>query len=559
MTPLSDCMEPKPSNQSMWPSGCPECQRLKELITDLENVGSSGNVETVVFLDGQNCNKPLNKMTFKEFKEEVLYRAGCRSYKSSPVPNQSKRSVECPECQGLKKWLSDLENSGLFRKVETVMFLSDQGCRNPLDKMTFEEFRDRILYFAGCCSYKHNPISKEWMEYKRFECIWENLKKETVKKITFSGYCAMEDSDPIEEQKSPEDRDQWAVITEPEKISEVLQLLHEATDKEEDKFSNDYILADTYRDQMQIVTNKHKYIIPIEFNKNVREITYGIGWTSYKLGKKLVDWGLAEPMSEEEYRVLECVWENLKKENIQRITFYQSVRGYFRPPSKREWGLWGEITEQRKINEVLKLLGEALKEGDKTFVDEGYFESKEEEPFVRMQIVTDKHKYIIPFFLYREGAYGQGWTSYDLRKKLTEWGLAKPVLRKEYMVPECIWENIEKENIRRIDFYKYVSIADPYLLDLSKEWRLCGGITEPQKINEMLELIREARKKRDNKFFNKEFVEDTDNTFLQMRIITDKQECIMSFFLHGEAAYGAGWTSEELRKKLAEWGFIDHK
>src|SRR4030065_1950363 len=86
MTSLSVCMEPNLPEQSTQPTGCPECQRLKEWLTNFEDAGSFGNIETVVFLSSQNCNNPLVEMTFKEFQEKVLYYAGCLSNKSAPMP-----------------------------------------------------------------------------------------------------------------------------------------------------------------------------------------------------------------------------------------------------------------------------------------------------------------------------------------------------------------------------------------------------------------------------------------------------------------------------------------
>ena len=38
------------------------------------------------------------------------------------------------------------------------------------------------------------------------------------------------------------------------------------------KFMNDHVLAACYKEQMQIVTDKHKYIVPIRFNTSAREI-----------------------------------------------------------------------------------------------------------------------------------------------------------------------------------------------------------------------------------------------------------------------------------------------
>jgi len=48
----------------------------------------------------------------------------------------------------------------------------------------------------------------------------------------------------------------------------------------------------------------------------------------------------------------------------------------------------------------------------------------------RMQIITDKHKFITPIGCGSHGSkviHGVGWTSYELRKRLKEWGF--PVQR----------------------------------------------------------------------------------------------------------------------------------
>lgn len=342
----------------------------------------------------------------------LLGAAGCAEY------SRHISSSESVECQRLKDLFNNLKKDD----IETVLFFTKDS-NEPVDEATLEEFEEGILYLAGCCFCKPHPLAKEWKEYKRLECVWENLEKESVQKIAFSRYSALEAADPLEEQHSPEDRHLWAGIVEPQKINEVLKLLREALKKGDDKFAHEAeIFSVSYRDQMQIVTDKHKYIIPVYFN---REITYGIGWTSYKLRNKLVDWGFAKPMSEKEYRVLECVWENLEEENIQRIDFYQRVRRDKADPlyPSKEWRLWGEIIEPQKINKVLKLLRKALKKGDDRFVKEGFIDEKEKTfKMVQMQIVTDKQKYIIPIFFHREATYGTGWTSYELREKLRRWG-----------------------------------------------------------------------------------------------------------------------------------------
>ena len=61
--------------------------------------------------------------------------------------------------------------------------------------------------------------------------------------------------------------------------------------EEKDRCVNgDIIMQGTER--MHIITDKHKFIIPISCQKKA---VYGIGWTSYELQKKLEKWGFLEP------------------------------------------------------------------------------------------------------------------------------------------------------------------------------------------------------------------------------------------------------------------------
>jgi len=189
------------------------------------------------------------------------------------------------ECQRLKVLFNNLEEEN----VEMLAFYG-KDVNEPIDEATFEEFRDAILNLAGCCFCKPHPLAKEWKEYKRLECIWENLENEHVQKIAFARFSALESEfDSPELRHSPEDQYSWAEIVEPQKINNVLKLLREALKEGKNKFTNEgAILSVSFRDQMQIVTDKHKYIIPVYFKG---EITYGIGWTSYELREQLKRWG----------------------------------------------------------------------------------------------------------------------------------------------------------------------------------------------------------------------------------------------------------------------------
>jgi len=336
-------------------------------------------------------------------------------------PNPPNRPAEQIECERLREWLADRSEAGSFGQVETVAFLLSRDCNDAVEEMSFEQFQEQILYEAGCCSCRSHPLSKEWKEYKRLDCIWENLENERVRNIAFARFSRHFEFAPLEERRSPENGRPWAEITEPEKIKEILSLLYEAMRKANDRFANEgEVLTVSFRDQMQIVTDKHKYIIPVYFDK---EITFGIGWTSYKLRKKLADWGLVKPISEQDYRILECVWAEIEGQNIRTIAFYQRGRKGKADTSSRNWNLWEEIVEPQKINEVLKQLRRALEKGDDRFVREGFIDEKGKTfEMVQMRIVGDRHQYIIPIFFNRGVVYGNGWTSDELGKTLANWG-----------------------------------------------------------------------------------------------------------------------------------------
>jgi hypothetical protein len=330
---------------------------------------------------------------------------GCRyvtiNHKSSSFSN------EYIDCQRLKEALKYFKEKEHAEKVVFAEF-DDEYEYEAGGEIPWEDFEKIIIQSAGCCASSPHHLSKEWEEYEWMDCIWEYIGKETIQRIAFYGH--------VNDTERPEDwNGLWAEIAEPQKINEVLKLLREAMEKEKDRFANEGIVIG-HGDRMQIITDKHKFIIPIGCNSQEDEAIRGLGWTSCKLRKKLTDWGLANPVSEKEYRTLNCILENLEEENIQNIAFYKYV--FITPidPSK-EWQLLGKITESQKIKEMMKLLREALKRGEHRIDEEGKTYNR-----MRMQIVTDKHKYLMPIFLDREAVYGGGWQSEELRKKLEEWG-----------------------------------------------------------------------------------------------------------------------------------------
>jgi len=130
------------------------------------------------------------------------------------------------------------------------------------------------------------------------------------------------------------------------------------------------------------------------------------------------------PLAKEwkEYNRLQCIWKHLENENVQRIAFYGQVleEDTERP---EDWcNLWAEINEPEKIKKVVKVLHRAVEREKNKFANEDIVISVVD----RMQIITDKHKFIIPISCYREAVRGIGWTSEELRKKLREWGFPDP-------------------------------------------------------------------------------------------------------------------------------------
>lgn len=190
-------------------------------------------------------------------------------------------------CQMLRGLFSNLEKE----KIQTVAFFGEDS-NEPIDEATLKEFKESILVLAGCCFSKPHPLSNEWMEYNRLDCIWENLERENVQKIAFyGGHIGIlgPDSEP------PEDWHSWAEITEPKRIKEVLKLLYKAMDNEKDRFANETAVASDLA-QIQIITDKHKFIIPfstlgIARGRPIR----GVGWTAYGFKEKLGEWGFLAP------------------------------------------------------------------------------------------------------------------------------------------------------------------------------------------------------------------------------------------------------------------------
>jgi len=133
---------------------------------------------------------------------------------------------------------------------------------------------------------------------------------------------------------------------------------------------------------------------------------------------------ISHPLAKEwmECNRLECIWQYLEEENIQRIAFYKQVMLEDGIIPEKWHNLWAEIVEPKRIRETVKLLYKAMKDEKDRFANEDAVISA----IARMQIITDKHKFVIPISCYREAVRGIGWTSHELRKRLREWGSPEP-------------------------------------------------------------------------------------------------------------------------------------
>lgn len=216
-----------------------------------------------------------NKLILTIFIVPALI-GGCSYHKSGSLSN------ECIDCQRLRDVLKYFKEEEHAEKVILAEFKTEYGYEAG-GEVPWEEFEKIVIQSAGCCTSKPHPLAKEWMECNRLECILEHLEGEKVRKIAF---CDGSDFD-----LPPEDWHPWAEITEPERIKKVMKLLCKAIKKEKNKFANENTVISIV-DRMQIITDEHKFIIPISCYKGA---VRGIGWTSYELREKLRRWGFSEP------------------------------------------------------------------------------------------------------------------------------------------------------------------------------------------------------------------------------------------------------------------------
>jgi len=198
--------------------------------------------------------------------------------------NRCVSSGESRECQRLKILFNNLEKEN----IQMVVFFGED-CNEPVDEAKFGEFRETVLHLAGCCTYRTNPLAREWKEYNRLECIWEHLEKENIQRIAFYENVMDEDTSKPEDWHSL-----WAEIVEPERIRETVELFCKAMKSEKDRFANEGIVSGHY-DRMQIMTDKHKFIIPIGCGSHQSKVICCIGWTSYELRERLKEWGFPKP------------------------------------------------------------------------------------------------------------------------------------------------------------------------------------------------------------------------------------------------------------------------
>lgn len=116
------------------------------------------------------------------------------------------------------------------------------------------------------------PPTDSWVECNKVKYVLRYLRKEKVKRIAFGRV------DKGDEETLTENWDDG--IIEPERIKLVLQLISTA--------KKELSIVYPYWGRMVIVTDKHKFIIPIDFGYQTIK---GLDWTSEELSRKLWEWG----------------------------------------------------------------------------------------------------------------------------------------------------------------------------------------------------------------------------------------------------------------------------
>ncbi len=203
--------------------------------------------------------------------------AGCTAYKPSPS------STECIGCERLRTFWKNLEE----QNIQNLVFF-DEDSNEPIDEVTLKEFREGIPYIVGCYEEcRPYPPSCDWVEcYSFTKEVWKCLEKEKIRKIVFCKGLGCDEP--------PENWKTGLEIIKPERIRETMKLIRKAktkTMKKEERFANWDAVGGSL-DRMRIITNVHKFIIHIYWDS---EEVRGVDWTSYKLSKKLKEWGFPEP------------------------------------------------------------------------------------------------------------------------------------------------------------------------------------------------------------------------------------------------------------------------
>jgi hypothetical protein len=113
----------------------------------------------------------------------------------------------------------------------------------------------------------------------------------------------------------------------------------------------------------------------------------------------------------------ESILPYLETEKIQKIKFYENM-GYEVIPEKDWPQRLMEITDSERINDIINLVKIALKHANDKFA----YEEEVVRGNEQIAIITNKHKFIIPVIEYEGAIRGIGWTSYELKDKLAQWG-----------------------------------------------------------------------------------------------------------------------------------------
>jgi len=218
----------------------------------------------------------------------TLVGMGCTEQRTGSIS----KSNHCADCEELIKLFNNLANEG----IKTVVFFAED-INEPIDGATFEEFKDCILFTAGCRICRPHPLSEEWLKCNSLKGAWENLKAEKIQRFVFYSN--------VEHPEHPAIDEQHIVFEVPkDKIPETMKLLGEALDKAWDPKEGIIVIPDRAQSEtIRIVTDKNKYIIPIGWSSSS---VYGDNWKSCRLKNKLLEWGFSSLKWQGEGNPPEC-------------------------------------------------------------------------------------------------------------------------------------------------------------------------------------------------------------------------------------------------------------